>query len=65
MLSVLIALKNAITSFNLTDLVENIEWVFNNPEKAEEIAISAKKEFFRLTTREYQDKVIKDALEIQ
>tara|TARA_Y100000992_G_scaffold302270_1_gene275785 strand:- start:25000 stop:26004 length:1005 start_codon:yes stop_codon:yes gene_type:complete len=50
---------------DLTDLVENIEWVFNNPEKAEEIAISGKNKFFELTTREYQDKVIKDALEIQ
>ena len=50
---------------DLTDLVENIEWIFNNPEKAEEIALGGKNEFIRLTSREYQDKVIKDALEIQ
>lgn len=49
---------------DLTDLVENIEWVFNNPEKAEEIAISGKNKFFQLTTREYQDKVIREALDI-
>lgn len=49
---------------DLTDLVENIEWVFNNPEKAEEIAISGKNKFFQLTTREYQDKVIRQALDI-
>lgn len=49
---------------DLTDLVENIEWIFNNPEKAEEIALGGKNEFIRLTSRDYQDKVIRQALDI-
>ena len=44
---------------DLSDLVENIEWVFNNPEEAEKIALQGKETYIKYTSREELDKVLR------
>ena len=50
--------------WDLSDLVENIEWIFNNPLDAEKIANQGRETFIKYTSREELDKVILSALDL-
>ena len=49
---------------DLSDLIENINWVFNNPIESEKIAIQGKKSYIKYTSRKEFDNVIEEALDI-
>ena len=50
---------------DLSDLIENVEWIFTNPKKAEKIAQQGRQTYVKYTSRVELDKVIHKALDIK